>query len=121
MLEDNNKAFKDSSFWIFWKTYGDHLTAPLILIALIILANGLYANNTLQKEISLNCGWGEEDFKCYCVKSEAMKIKNLMESKFELNFTYDLEGAGLENASKEIQDYINGDHIRSQNNYTFDY
>lgn len=104
---EGDKEGYENRFWIFWKKYGDHITAPLILIALCILANGLYEDNRLQKEVSLNCGWGEEDYKCYCAKSEAMKIKNLMEGNFSLNFVYNESGAGLENISRDLEFYFN--------------
>ena len=75
--------FRDSGFWIWWKNYGEHFTAPLILIALIILGFMLYQDNQLKKEISQECGWGEEDYFCYCEKSEAIGMKNMYENKFD--------------------------------------
>ena len=103
------KAFHEQPFWIWWKRYGDHLMAPLILIALVILAHGLYQDNQLQKEVSVNCGWGEEDYQCYCAKSEALKIKNLMEGQGLLavmNYTYEIDGAGIEKAQGELANYL---------------
>jgi len=73
--------------WGWWKKYGEHLTAPLILIAVVILAVGVWNNHQSNKLISQECGWGEEDFYCFCEKSDYYKMKN----KFEL----DTLGGGL--------------------------
>lgn len=72
----------EESLWELWKKYGEHLTAPLILIALIILGNGLYDDNQLKKEIGKNCGWGEEDYYCFCEKSQAMEMKNRIDNPY---------------------------------------
>lgn len=71
--------FKDTKFWKFWLVYGNHITAVTIAFFLIFSSVQLYNFNKLQKEISINCGWGEEDHYCYCEKSEAMMIKNKMQ------------------------------------------
>ena len=34
----------------------------------------------LKEKINENCGWGEENYKCYCEKSEAMAIKNKIDN-----------------------------------------
>ena len=51
-----------------------------VLITLIFIGVQLYNGNELRTEISQNCGWGEEDFRCFCEKSEALVIKNKMAS-----------------------------------------
>ena len=61
--------------------------AIFILITLIFLSIQLYEDHKLKKEISINCGFGEEDYYCYCEKSKATEIKNLLEGKnIDLNF-----------------------------------
>ena len=47
-----------------------------ILIMLITVAVLLYQDNQLKKEISKNCGWGDEDYLCYCEYSDINTIKN---------------------------------------------
>jgi len=98
-------SLKDNPIWIFWKKYGEHFTAPLILIALVILAFQLHDNNLLKKQINKNCGWGEQDYECYCEKSEAIRIKNLLKGNFEINYTYNIADVGIENASRNIRNY----------------
>jgi hypothetical protein len=81
--------FDDNAAWIWWKRYGEHFTAPLILIALIILGFMLYDDNQLKKEIGENCGWGEDDYFCYCEKSKAIEMRNMYENKVDLsNLTF---------------------------------
>lgn len=63
--------------WVWYKKYGEHFTAPLILIALVILGFGLYDDNRLQEEINLSCGWEEEDYKCVCTQSAYQEYSNL--------------------------------------------
>ena len=62
-----------------------------VLILLLILAYQLHTGNNLREEISQTCGWGEEDYRCFCEKSEAIAIMNKMNN----NVTIDLDG-GLE-------------------------
>ncbi len=76
----------EQSLWVLWKKYGEHLTAPLILIALIVLGYQLYQDNQLKKEIQINCGWAEEDYQCYCEKGTALEIKKKMENpNYQIN------------------------------------
>ncbi len=51
-----------------------------IFIMLIVLGVLLFREQNLKKEISNNCGWGDEDYYCYCEKSQAMEVKNKAES-----------------------------------------
>lgn len=53
--------------------------AVCIFMMLIILAVLLFREQNLKKEISENCGWGEEDYYCYCERSQAIEIKNKAE------------------------------------------
>lgn len=50
-----------------------------IFIMLIVIGTLLYREQTLKKEISKNCGWGEDDYYCYCERGDAMEVKNKME------------------------------------------
>lgn len=57
-----------------------------ILIMLITVAVLLYQDNQLKKEISKNCGWGEEDYLCYCEYSDINAIQNKL-NVGDINFT----------------------------------
>jgi len=61
-----------------------------IFIMLIILGILLFREQGLKKEISKNCGWGEEDYACYCEKGLALEIKNKMESGGQRGLDIDL-------------------------------
>lgn len=74
--------FKDSEFLKFWYKYGNHIMAPLILIMLISIWWVYFDSVQVQKEISINCGWGEDDYKCYCEKGKAMEIKNKINNPY---------------------------------------
>jgi len=50
--------------------------AIMIFVMLLIMGILLYQDNQLKKEISKNCGWGEEDYVCYCEHSDINRIKN---------------------------------------------
>ena len=68
-----------------------------ILIMLIILGVLLFREQQLKKEINENCGWGEEDYYCFCEKSEAMEVRNKMESSGRPSLN--IGGLNLENVS----------------------
>ena len=67
-------------FFRFWKKYGEPFTAISILCFIVFSVVMIKQDRALKEEINLNCGWGEEDYQCYCEKSQAMEIKNKMES-----------------------------------------
>ncbi len=67
-------------FLIFFKRRIEPFIALAVLILLIVLVVQLVNGNELRKEISQNCGWGEEDYRCFCEKSEAMVIKNKIDN-----------------------------------------
>ena len=48
--------------------------AIMIMIMLIILISKLGEYNRLQKDINENCGWTDENYKCYCQYSEVMEL-----------------------------------------------
>ena len=53
----------------FYKKRIEPFVAIFILAFLIVGCILLYQDNQLKKEISKNCGWEKEDYKCYCEKS----------------------------------------------------
>jgi len=54
----------------FYKRRIEPFIAIFILTLLIVGGILLYQDNQLKKEISQNCGWGEEKYQCYCQKSD---------------------------------------------------
>lgn len=76
-------------FTTFFKKRIEPFIAIAILMVLIYLAFQLKSGLELREEISENCGWEDEDYRCFCEKSEAMAIKNLIDENF--SFTVDEE------------------------------
>jgi hypothetical protein len=74
-------SFKETKFWQWWSIYGKHIEAFAIIFLFIILIVVYTNNSKLQKEVSVNCGWSGEDYKCYCEKSQALEIKNKLENE----------------------------------------
>lgn len=72
-------------FIIFFKKKIEPFIALAVLILLLILVVQLYNGNELRTEISKNCGWEDEDYRCFCEKSEAMAIKNKMDNNFSFD------------------------------------
>ena len=81
----------ESDFLKFWKKYGEPVTAISIIIFIIFSVVMIRQDQALKKEISLNCGWGEGDYQCYCEKSASMEIKNKIEGgnfqEFNINIS----------------------------------
>ena len=73
-------------FLIFFRKRIEPFIALGVLILLIILAVQLNNGNNLRTETSEKCGWENEDYRCFCEKSEAMAIKN----KIDNNFSFDI-------------------------------
>jgi len=71
-----------SKFTIFFRKRIEPFIALAVLILLIILAFQLYHGNNLRTEISQNCGWENEDYRCFCEKSEAVEIMNKINDNF---------------------------------------
>lgn len=61
----------------FFNKYIQPFLAIFIFVFLIIIINGLYDYKSLQKEISENCGWQEETYRCYCEKSVVLDIESV--------------------------------------------
>ncbi len=76
-------------FTTFFKKRIEPFIALAVLIVLIILAVQLYQGQQLRKEINQNCGWEDENYRCFCEKSEAMAIKNNIDGN--IDFTIDEE------------------------------
>jgi hypothetical protein len=84
-------AFNDSSFWIFWKEYGKHIEAFLIITLLITTIFVYYNNNKLQKEINKNCGWETETYRCICGKDLVIPYEIKLNTTKEINFDIKLD------------------------------
>ena len=67
-------------FLPFFRRYIEPFIALGVLILLILLSVQLLNGNELREEISQNCGWGEEDYRCFCEKSAATEIMNKMDN-----------------------------------------
>lgn len=82
--------FEDSNLWKWWKKYGMHIQAFIIIFLFLLIIFAYQKSNRLQEEISINCGWGGEDYECYCEKGKALEIKNKMN-----NPNYGMEGLNV--------------------------
>lgn len=77
-------------FLVFFKKRVEPFIAIAVVILLVILGLQLKHGNELRNEISANCGWEQEDYRCFCEKSEAMAIKNKIDNN------YDIDGGVIE-------------------------
>lgn len=59
----------------FFKKYVQPFIAIFVLVLLVMAVNGLINYKSLQEEIRDNCGWQDEDYKCYCRKSEVGEME----------------------------------------------
>ena len=76
-------ALADTQFYKTFKKYEQLIMALegiLIIILLLFVWNYAYKDFNLKTEINQNCGWGEDDYYCFCERSEAMAIKNKIDS-----------------------------------------
>jgi len=81
--EKLDKKLKQSEIYKFWEKNQQFIHAVLGIFIVLLLAGMWFMQvktNKLNEEISLNCGWGEEDYYCYCEKSEAVAMKNAYEN-----------------------------------------
>ncbi len=67
-------------FTIFFKKRIEPFIAIGVLIIVIIICFQLYNGLQLREEINQNCGWEDENYRCFCEKSEAMAIKNIIDN-----------------------------------------
>lgn len=66
------------AFVEFFEKWIKPFIAIAILIMLILVGSLLLKEQGLKERISENCGWGEEDYYCYCEKSEVIAIRNML-------------------------------------------
>lgn len=81
-------GINDSKVYLWWKEYGKHIEAFLIITLLITLIIIYDKNNKLQEKINEKCGWGEENYYCFCEKS----IVNQLENKVRHNLSINISG-----------------------------
>ena len=82
-LDDKLKKSEAYKFWEKNQKFIHAIIGVIIIIAVVGMWFNQYHSNKLAKEISLNCGWGEEDYYCFCEKSEAVMLKNIFEEQQE--------------------------------------
>jgi len=75
----------------FYKKWIDPFFAIMVVAMLVILVGKLVEYNNLQEEISENCGWEEEDTRCFCEKNAVIAAEN------ELGITYGKINLSLDN------------------------
>lgn len=81
MVENQNESSGHELVVIFFKKYILPFIALFIVVLLFMVFNGLRDYKALQGEINENCGWGEEDYKCYCEKNDVEAIEELLNAK----------------------------------------
>ena len=64
----------------FYKKVLEPFVAVAVLIMVVILVGKLRTYNNLQEEIAVNCGWAEEQARCYCEKSSVIAWENEMKN-----------------------------------------
>lgn len=75
-------GFQETNFWKWWKVYGIHIEALLILIAFLGIIYVYVDNSQLQEEIKTTCGWElDEDMYCSCKKDLAQAWKQEAEAQ----------------------------------------
>jgi len=66
----------------FYKKRIEPYVAIFILAFLVTGLVLLYQDNQLKKEISKNCGWETEQYKCYCDKGSVTDFEYLTNGSF---------------------------------------
>lgn len=74
------------NFQEFWHRYHQTITSISIIIFLIFAVVMIKQDRALKEEINENCGWGEDDYQCFCEKSEAIGIRNKMENNITIDW-----------------------------------
>lgn len=60
----------------------------ILIITLLLTVIVMYIEDSKRdKQISETCGWGNENFYCFCEKSIAMEMKNNIESETKINIS----------------------------------
>ena len=70
----------------FYFKYIEPFTAVAVLIMVCILVAKIHTYNNLQKEIATNCGWDDEDTRCYCEKGAVVAWENSIKDEINLSF-----------------------------------
>jgi predicted negative regulator of RcsB-dependent stress response len=68
----------NSEIVVYYKKNIEPYIAVFILAFVIVCCYMLYQDNQLKKEISHNCGWQEEKYKCYCDRSIVQNIESII-------------------------------------------
>lgn len=81
MVENKNESSGHELVVIFFKKYILPFVAIFILVLLFMTVRGLRDYKLLQEKINDNCGWGEEDYQCYCEKNDVQAIEELLNAQ----------------------------------------
>ena len=80
-------SLEDNSTYKFFMKH-QKLISLIEGVCIIILISGLwfmyFADAEMKRQINENCGWGEEDYQCFCQKSDAIALKNELENKYSV-------------------------------------
>ena len=87
-MEDSEKEVIN-----FYKKRIEPFVAIFILAFMIVGCILLYQDNQLKKDISQNCGWENENYKCYCQKQIVDMI--IIEKENSNNFNLEIENDRL--------------------------
>jgi hypothetical protein len=63
-------------FLIFFRKYIEPYLAVGILIFLIISSSLLVKEYNQRKHIAETCGWADEDTRCFCQRSDVIRMEN---------------------------------------------
>lgn len=80
-------SFQDNKTYKFYKKnekFIHFIEGVLIIILIAGLWIMYFSDAKIKKEISENCGWGEEDYECFCQRSDAIALKNQLENKYDI-------------------------------------
>ena len=72
-----------------YKRYVEPFLAIFIFIGLIFALIGLWHDYNDRKLIAENCGWQDEDVKCWCRKSDYLAMS---QNEFNINVTSEGDG-----------------------------
>lgn len=61
-----------------YKRYVEPFIAIFVLIGLAYTCFMLYENHQAKKDIARECGWAEDDVRCWCKKSDVIASENLI-------------------------------------------
>lgn len=70
----------------YYKTFKKHekvihaVEGILVILLLLLIWTSYFKSNKLQEKINDKCGWQEEDYQCYCERSEALALKSRLQN-----------------------------------------